>query len=138
MPQRLLLGWGGVSLVIVLYLVAWRLIKARWVPSSYGRKGLSMGINDKEIGQRMRARRIELGLSVTRVAMELNFTVEHYRMLETGARKQTLATVTAFSELYHVSMDYLIHGYSNDDQIQSALRTIISLLTNIYNQIFHA
>lgn len=97
-----------------------------------------MSIDDKQIGQRMRARRIELGLSAPRVAEEMNFTVDHYRMLETGARKQTLATVTAFSELYHVSTDYLIHGYSNDDQIHSALETIISLLTNISNHIFRA
>ena len=34
MPQRLLLGRGGVSLVIVSYLVALRLMEAHWVPSS--------------------------------------------------------------------------------------------------------
>lgn len=94
-----------------------------------------MGINDKEIGQRMRERRIELGLSVTRVAMELNFTVEHYRMLETGTRKQTLATIAAFSELYHVSVDYLIHGFSNNEEIHSALETVIKMLTSIKGKI---
>lgn len=97
-----------------------------------------MSIDDKQIGQRMRARRIELGLSVTRVAMELNFTVEHYRMLETGTRKQTLATIASFSELYHISTDYLICGYSNEDQIRSALETIVSLLKTISNHILHA
>ena len=94
-----------------------------------------MGINDKEIGQRMRARRVELGLSVTRVAMELNFTVEHYRMLENGARKQTLATIAAFSELYHISVDYLINGCSNNAEIHSALETVINMLTFIKGNI---
>lgn len=98
-----------------------------------------MSIDDKAIGQRMRARRIELGLSMTKVAEDMGFTVEHYRMLETGIRKQTLANVNAFSELYHISTDYLIRGeYSNNDQIRSSLELIISLLKSILNHIIRA
>ncbi len=94
-----------------------------------------MSIDDKKIGQRMRARRIELGFSVTRVATELNFTVEHYRMLENGARKQTLATIATFSELYHVSIDYLIYGRSNNAEIHEALEIVINMLTSIKGNI---
>ena len=36
-----------------------------------------MSIDGKAIGQRMRERRIELGLSATQVAADLNFSGEH-------------------------------------------------------------
>ncbi len=74
---------------------------------------------------------MELGLSVQSVAADMNFSVDHYRMLETGVRKQTLTSVVAFSELYHVSTDYLIYGYSNSPELQSALETVITMLSDI-------
>lgn len=96
-----------------------------------------MSISEKEIGHRMRARRTELGLSAMQVATDLNFTPEHYRKMEAGIRKQTLDTIASFAEHYHVSTDYLIRGYSNDDELRFSLETINSMLTKIKTCISH-
>ena len=90
-----------------------------------------MSIDDKQIGQRMRERRIELGLSAVQVAEDLNFSQEHYRRLENGTRSQTLEVIATFAIKYHVSTDYLIFGGSHIRWIHAVLDLVINLLMTI-------
>lgn len=90
-----------------------------------------MSIDDKQIGQRMRAHRTELGLSAAQVAEDLNFSLEHYRRLENGTRNQTLEAIAAFAIKYHVSTDYLIFGESRFRWIHAVLDLVINLLMSI-------
>ena len=62
-----------------------------------------MSINDKQIGQRMREHRIELGLSSAQVAEDLNFSVEHYWKLEAGTRSPSLETI-AFGQTHYTKV----------------------------------
>lgn len=96
-----------------------------------GWKGAVMSINEKEIGQRIRSCRIDLGLSAAQVAEDLNFSVEHYWKLETGNRKQTLEFIASFSNRYHVSADYLIFGQPQYAKTNAVLDIVINLLTSI-------
>ena len=90
-----------------------------------------MSIDDKQIGQRMRARRTDLGLTAAQVAEDLNFSLEHYRRLENGTRNQTLDVIAGFAIKYHVSTDYLIFGESRFRLIHAVLELAINLLMSI-------
>ena len=87
-----------------------------------------MSIDDKKIGQRMRERRTELGLSSAQVAEDLNFSVEHYWKLEAGTRSPSLETIALFAENYHISTDYLIFGQTHYTKVRMVLDLVISLL----------
>ncbi len=87
-----------------------------------------MSIDGKAIGQRMRERRIELGLSATQVAADLNFSVEHYWKIEAGTRSPSLETIALFSERYHISTDYLIFGQTHNTKLRGMIDFVINLL----------
>lgn len=63
------------------------------------------------IAKRLKELREQNKLTQAQVAQKLNITRNAYTMYETGANTPTLQALITLSELYHVSLDYLIGRY---------------------------
>lgn len=69
----------------------------------------------KKSGERIRQLRINNGLTQEQVAETLNISRSFYNRIETGEKGCSIDLLVQFSNLFHVSLDYLILGrYSSD------------------------
>ena len=90
-----------------------------------------MSVSQKEIGQRIRLCRQEMGISASKTALDLNISVDHYRKLESGHRIPTVEMLASLSEYYHVSTDYRLFGSSHKGDIHAELDAAIQKLIYI-------
>ncbi len=61
-----------------------------------------------ETGERIRARRKELGLTQEAVAGKINITPSFYSQIESGTRKASINTFVSISQELSVSLDYIL------------------------------
>lgn len=74
-----------------------------------------MSYDMKKSGERIRQLRIENGLTQEQAAETLNISRTFYSRVETGEKGCSIDLFVQVSNLFHVSLDYLILGkYSND------------------------
>lgn len=74
-----------------------------------------MSYDMKKSGERIRQLRIESGLTQEQVAETLNISRTFYSRVETGEKGCSIDLFVQVSNLFHVSLDYLVLGkYSND------------------------
>lgn len=74
-----------------------------------------MSYDMKKSGERIRQLRIESGLTQEQVAETLNISRTFYSRVETGEKGCSIDLFLQVSNLFHVSLDYLVLGkYSND------------------------
>ena len=69
-----------------------------------------MGINYLDIGKRVRARRLHLGISQERLAELTDFSVSHMSAIETGKTKLGLPAIVYIANALNVSVDELLCG----------------------------
>ena len=69
-----------------------------------------MGINAKEIGQRIKARRKERGLTQEGFAESVGLTVSAVSKIEIGDRVPSIDTFVLLSGFFGVSLDYIVLG----------------------------
>ena len=69
-------------------------------------------INFAQFGERLREIRKESGMNATAAAQSLGVSAAHYSKLETGKTLPRVELLVHISELYNVSLDYLL-GLSN-------------------------
>ena len=69
-----------------------------------------MGINAKEIGQRIKALRKGNGLTQEGFAEAVGLTVSAVSKIEIGDRVPSIDTFVLFSDFFGVSLDYLVLG----------------------------
>ena len=69
-----------------------------------------MELNDREIGQRIRALRKEHCLTQQAFADMLHITKDHYAHIESGGRPAPLYLLVSVTEYYDVTLDYLVLG----------------------------
>ena len=62
---------------------------------------------------RIRELRLERGISQLKLAMDLHMNQNGISRYETGARQADYATLIAFADYFHVSIDYLL-GRTDD------------------------
>ena len=62
---------------------------------------------------RIRDLRLERGISQLKLAMDLHMNQNGISRYETGARQADYATLIAFADYFHVSIDYLL-GRTDD------------------------
>lgn len=69
-----------------------------------------MNYNTKQSGERIRKLRIQNGLTQEKVANALNIDQSYYGRIETGKKGCSVDLFIQLSELFDVSLDYLILG----------------------------
>lgn len=67
-----------------------------------------------EAGGRIKKLRQRLNLTQGRLSEELNISLDHLKKIESGSRGGSIDMMVAFSEFFHVSLDYLILGKEPD------------------------
>lgn len=81
---------------------------------------------------RIRELRKEYGLTQEELAVRLNVSDRHIRNLEGGKCGVSLDLLVAMSELFDVSLDYIILGRKHsENQLRKQLHTLMELLTEI-------
>ena len=69
-----------------------------------------MELNDREIGQRIRALRKEHRLTQQEFADMLHITKDHYAHIESGGRPAPLYLLADLTDYFDVTLDYLVLG----------------------------
>lgn len=81
-----------------------------------------MSYDMKESGERIRQLRIENSLTQEKVASMLNIDRSFYNRIESGKKGCSIDLLVQLSDLFHVSLDYLILGRYSTDLIWDADR----------------
>lgn len=67
----------------------------------------------KKIGNRIRAHRVNLNISIDSFSNLLHITSNYLRSIESGANTPSIALAVEICNLFHVSADYLLCGGKN-------------------------
>ena len=73
-----------------------------------------MNYDIKQSGLRIRQLRLKNGLTQEKIAETLDIDRSFYSRIESGKKGCSVDLLVQFSELYHVSLDYLILGRYGD------------------------
>lgn len=87
-----------------------------------------------ECGTRIAHLRTDCGLTQIQAAEKLNVSVQHYRAVEAGRRSASIELLTEISNVFHVSLDYVILGKKPDKclaRLKQELRAVINGLEEI-------
>ncbi|MDE6922735.1 MAG: helix-turn-helix domain-containing protein [Oscillospiraceae bacterium] len=84
-----------------------------------------MNYDIKKSGERIRQLRIENSLTQERAASVLNIDRSFYNRIEAGKKGCSIDLLVQISDLFHVSLDYLVLGRYSTDLILDADRTQI-------------
>lgn len=79
-----------------------------------------MSYDIKESGERIRQLRMKNGFTQEKAATILNIDRSFYNRIETGKKGCSIDLLVQLSDLFHVSLDYLILGRYSKDSIESA------------------
>lgn len=79
------------------------------------------------IGQRLRQRRTELGLTREKMAELANIGTGYYGQLEIGTSQMSLDTLMKLAQAMHVSTDYILFG---NDRAPGDASPVIDLLNH--------
>lgn len=83
----------------------------------------------REIGNRLTECRIKMGLSQEQVAEKLNTSRNTISTIENGGQEFSLSKQRGFSQIYGVSLDYIMYGQSSKQTPQEELIQMIMELT---------
>lgn len=78
-----------------------------------------------EIGQRLRKRRTELGLTREKMAELADIGTGYYGQLEVGTSQMSIDTLVKLSHSMHLSMDYIIFGAEDAPSDASAVLDLL-------------
>ena len=73
-----------------------------------------MNYDIKQSGLRIRQLRLKSGFTQEKIAETLNIDRSFYSRIESGKKGCSIDLLIQFSELYHVTLDYLILGRYRD------------------------
>lgn len=82
-----------------------------------------------EIGQRLRSRRQELGLTREKMSDLANIGSGYYGQLEVGTSQMSIDTLIKLSQSMHLSMDYIICGSGDEPGDASGVQDLLSRCT---------
>ena len=91
-----------------------------------------MYFNQSEIGIRVRDLRRSRGLTIEKLASELNYSLSHMSKAERGVHCYSIDLLIDISEYFNVSLDFLILGREQSShQFKRRLRFLIQELIEI-------
>ena len=102
-----------------------------------------MSYDIKMSGCRIRHLRMESGLTQEKVALMLNIDRSFYNRIETGKKGCSIDLFIQLSDLFHVSLDYLILGkhadilldHTDKDQLKKSIAELIAHLDMFSNSL---
>ncbi len=94
-----------------------------------------MMFNAKEVGQRIRERRMELSLSLPQAALELHLSADHLRKIEKGTRNPPLELLGPLSNYLDVSIQYLLSGEDEKVELIEQLDKVIHIIQDVKTKI---
>ena len=83
-----------------------------------------------EIGQRLRSRRQELGLTREKMAELADVGTGYYGQLEVGTSQMSIDTLIKLSQSMHLPMDYIIFGSGYEPRDTSGVQELLSRCTD--------
>ena len=83
-----------------------------------------------EIGQRLRSRRQELGLTREKMAELADVGTGYYGQLEVGTSQMSIDTLIKLSQSMHLPMDYIIIGSGYEPGDTSGVQELLSRCTD--------
>ena len=83
-----------------------------------------------EIGQRLRQRRQELGLTREKMSELADIGTGYYGQLEVGTSQMSIDTLMKLSQSMHLPMDYIINGSGYEPGDTSGIQALLSRCTN--------
>lgn len=86
-----------------------------------------------ETGKRIQKLRKEKRLTQEQLAEKINIGERHLQKLESGERGGSVDTLVEIALFFHVSLDFLILGKPQNDELQSKLREMAACLENMAN-----
>lgn len=86
------------------------------------------------IGMRIRDIRIARGETREDVSDKLELTGKHIEKVENGSRKFSLEKMIRFSEVYDVSLDYLVFGTVSNDVDKRLVRQHAVAILDLLNE----
>ena len=84
-----------------------------------------MAFSAKDAGQRIRDRRIELHITLTKAALDLGVSPDHLRRIERGERSLHSDFLFSVSEYLNVTASYIITGDSERLELSKELGEVI-------------
>ena len=88
-----------------------------------------MYYNPIEAGKRIQNLRKEKGLTQVALAEQLNISLDHLRKIENGHRGCSVDLLVCLSDLFGVSLDYLVLGRgSSGEAAQNKVQSLIDQL----------
>lgn len=78
-------------------------------------------MNNTDIGNRIAMLRKKKKMTQAQLAEYLSISNKHCSEVERGIAGLSLERLIRIADLFHVSLDYLIRGYSFDDQVRPDL-----------------
>ncbi len=95
-----------------------------------------MSYDKKESGKRIRTLREEKGLTIEKLAEEINYSREHIGKIESGKTQLSMNALLRFANYFNVTADYLIEGNGvKNDNIKKDLEQAIALLNSIIRKL---
>ena len=83
-----------------------------------------------EIGQHLRQRRQELGLTREKMSELADIGTGYYGQLEVGTSQMSIDTLMKLSQSMHLSMDYIINGSGYEPGDTSGVQALLSRCTD--------
>jgi transcriptional regulator with XRE-family HTH domain len=89
-------------------------------------------LSRKDIGERIKALRVDKGLSQAYIAKILNLSRSNYSQIELGNQYPTFTILHAISRYYSKSYDWLLHGITVEHEVPEKLAIILHDLDTSY------
>lgn len=83
----------------------------------------------KECGKRIRQLRKEHGITQEQLAAKLNIGERHMRKIEMGEKGPSVDILVELTELFEVSLDYIILGKRPESKLKQRLKSVIQTLS---------
>ena len=103
-------------------------------PAVFG-KGQIMYYNAVETGKRIQNLRREKGLTQEQLASLLDVTDRHIRSIENGKKNASIDLLVALSELFTVSLDFIVLGKQAREQAKIEIQTMLESVSKIVEKL---
>lgn len=94
-----------------------------------------MNYDMKKCGERIRQIRKVQGMTQEELAAELKIGDRHLRKIESGEKGPSIEILVELSELFEVSLDYIIVGRHQQNALKEKLSTIIQELSTLADEL---
>ncbi len=93
-----------------------------------------MEYNRIEVGDRLKQKRIMMGMTQDVIAEKINRSPKYYADIERGSCGKSIETLLALAEIMDMPLDYLIYGkvYNDEEKLRQTdeVQVLLSMVNN--------